>query len=57
MFITWWGRFVASGGLAGKLDTIARTGDVSLEYDTNTGGLKVFGSLGLSQLYVRHMST
>jgi hypothetical protein len=52
LFITWWGRFATRDGLAGKLDTVARTGDVSLEYDTNTGGIKVFGSVGLSQLYL-----
>ena len=43
-------------GHAGNLATLIRKRDISMDYSSHTGDLKVFGSVGLSQLYVRHMS-
>ncbi|GFG32445.1 hypothetical protein Cfor_02543, partial [Coptotermes formosanus] len=54
LFITWQGRFGTSDGHASNLATVIRTGDISLDYDSNTGGIKVFGSLGLRQLDIAY---
>jgi hypothetical protein len=53
--VTWHGSFRTAGGKVGYLDTITRTGDISIDYE-NGGTFKVFGSVGLSSLKVRNMS-
>jgi hypothetical protein len=52
LWITWHGRFAASNGKARDLASLTRTGDISLDYDLVTGGITVFGNLGLSELDV-----
>ncbi|MDR2576464.1 MAG: hypothetical protein LBC42_00190 [Puniceicoccales bacterium] len=39
--------------LCGDLGTMRRTGDIALDYDINTGALKVFGSIGFDNFYIK----
>ncbi|KAJ9597287.1 hypothetical protein L9F63_011858 [Diploptera punctata] len=50
LFITWHGEFKAENGHVRNLATLQRTADISMEYDEASGGLYVFGSIGLSEL-------
>nr|AGT15837.1 50MGP [Reticulitermes flavipes] len=52
LFVTFHGSFTTRDGHARNLATLTRTSDITLDY--NTGGVKVFGSVGLTQLELRY---
>ncbi|XP_021915921.1 uncharacterized protein LOC110827999 isoform X2 [Zootermopsis nevadensis] len=54
LWITWHGRFGTSQGGAKDLGSVTRTGDISLDFDSTTGAITVFGNLGLSELDVKY---
>jgi hypothetical protein len=52
LWITWHGHFTATHGRVRNLASLTRISDISLEYDTTTGSITVFGNLGLTELRV-----
>ncbi|PSN42584.1 hypothetical protein C0J52_08711 [Blattella germanica] len=50
LWVTWHGEFVAQQGHLRSLASLQRTADVSLEFNSDTGAIIVFGSLGLEEL-------